>query len=121
MASARFKLLKIVGHRCNFAEVEVHLLPATTPPWVRLSHAIPQESGWGGEFAISGVHRALKAFDPRGTASASIEDLRVTIADSNPHIIATAAYIATARAFGTEVPLEQFIQNDRIVFPGIAD
>jgi hypothetical protein len=121
MTSGKFKLTRAVGHRGNFADVEVRLVRGSDDRSVSASDSIPEEFQWGVTHAVPGVLQALEEFDPTGATSAVVERLVVILADSTPHNIAAAAYIATARAFGTDAPLEQFIQNDRIVFPGIAD
>lgn len=117
MASAHFKVAKVVDGVCYYGEVTVQLHPSDEPSitidenafvWLRDVHgpdaSLPSIDGDNPfcKGAIDGVRFALAQLQPPARLSAMVARIHYTYADSTEETIRCAAAYATWRALNVE-------------------
>ncbi|KLU03467.1 hypothetical protein RISK_004473 [Rhodopirellula islandica] len=116
MDTTTYKLARAIGGRSNFAEVTVSIeRDASMNAAYASEHLTDPNVRWGIPHAIAGAHRALEEFGDDAT-SVRIVALIINEADSNPDIIAVAAYIAASQALSADGILQSFVVDGRLNF-----
>ena len=117
MDTTTYKLARSINGRCVFAETTVSIVQDDSMTATFISHALDDPSlAWAFPHAVAGAHRALTESQLNGT-SVEIVAIRVTEVDSNPHVVAIAAYIAATQALSADRMLQSFVDRGRLTFP----